>query len=181
MRMGLVVLLLVWPTSTAAQALLTGQSNACALSPYLPPGSHVLVCQSGAPIAYWDVRVPGSMVAPLTQALTVVDPSVIVWWQGESDHGTASATYLAHIVDILTRLAVRTDGTLRPIMLIEIAAREDRAHITAVHRALAAHPRVAFIPTQDLPRDGTSDHFTPEAYATVAARLMACYRAACWQ
>lgn len=171
------LLALLLPSLASAQALLTGQSNACYLSPYLPPGSHALACQPGAPIDYWDRAVPGTMALATDALLQILDPQVLVVWQGES----WSSNYQAKLLQTLSNLAIRPDGTMRPIMLIEVAKSSERPEVTAVHRWLATHPMVAFIPTADLAREGTSDHFTPAAYATVAQRLIACYAAQCWQ
>lgn len=166
-------------------AMVTGQSNACFLSPHLPTGSHVLACQGGASITAWDASDPEAMAAAVAELLAKYDPQVIVWWQGEADTRMPYSEYATRLFDVLTRLAVRADGSLRPMMLVEIARSYLRPQIDRVHRDFAGHPAVAYIRTSDLPpeerEDGTiTDHFLPAAYDTVTSRLVACYNTACW-
>jgi hypothetical protein len=166
-------------------ALVTGQSNACYLSSHLPTGSHALACQGGASIAAWEANRNQPMAAAVAELLVKYDPQVIVWWQGEADTVMPYAEYAARMLDALTRLAVRADGSLRPIMIVQIARSDLRPQVDRVHRDFAGHPIVAYIATEDLPpearEDGTfTDHFAEEAYDTVTSRLVACYNTACW-
>lgn len=171
---------------THVQGLGTGQSNWCYLSPHLPAGSHVSICQPGASIAAWDPNDPHAAVAPrLQHALVGLSYDIVVVWQGESDATRDPHDYWRRLYELLTRISVRADGEVRPTLLIEIAFSDTREPITAVHRAFATHPRVAFIPTRDLPRlytaDGQrTDHFTEQAYEEVARRIGVCLRTACW-
>lgn len=170
------------------QALVTGQSNAVLLSPHLPPGSYVLVGQSGQSIARWDWSAPGadgSLGQQLLATLQGASFDVTVWWQGESDARMQPDDYRQRLYAVLVQAIVRPEG-VRPVIIVEIAQRPGREHLTEVHRWFAAHDLIAFIPTADLPRDTlpdgvVTDHFTAAGYQEVARRLGACVQIACWR
>lgn len=166
----------------AVPALLSGQSNACLLSPALPPNSHVLVCESGASIARWDWNDPGTSGQTgrnFLAATQTYDYNVVIWWQGESDGAMSAAEYSQRLYTVLSQAAVRPDRVV-PVMIVQVANTPSLQHIRAIHAAFAADPQfgpyVALIPTDDLPHDGVHLY----DYAPVSDRLVACYQTACW-
>ena len=166
-------------------ALLTGQSNACILNSYIPPGNTVLVCQSGASIRAWDARDQGTSGVTgqnLDLSVRTFDPSYVVFWQGESDGLMDYHEYYARTYDVLHRTAVRPDGTIRSIMIIKVANDAALQTVRAVHFNMSFHPSVALIETDDLPRPGPGDvHLTPSGYEEVVRRLISCITTSCWR
>lgn len=161
-------------------ALLSGQSNACALISYVT-GSALWICAGGQPIASWD---PGTELGSYFRAWTgpggQYSFDVLVWWQGENDVvlGTDQLTYANKLYDLMAYANV-------PVMIVQIGTVPgDPGAITAVHQYFATDPAfafrqyVAFIPTADLEHDGA--HFTAAGYQAVRDRLAACYAVQCW-
>lgn len=156
--------------SAAAQpCYLQGQSNAVELARYV--GDACLVnATGGASIAQWDGATPIANRAALEASLPF---TVHVWWQGEADEAMPAAEYYNRLVAVLLRVG-------KPTMIVQIAPTPGNAHIRAVHAALAAHPLVALIPTDDLETISGGPHFWPWSYQAVVSRLVDCFNAACW-
>lgn len=161
-------------------ALLSGQSNAVMLSPFLPPGSHYLVAENSQSIGAWDPNAApntGHLGHDYVDALTRYNFGVIVWWQGESDARRPPEDYRAKLIDLLRLGGAPT----RPVMIVEIANIPELGAIRAVHAELAQNPKVALIPTNDLHFIPDSVHLEPSDYPMVAMRLAYCYWTACWE
>lgn len=154
-------------------ALVSGQSNACNLAPYLPPGSAITVCESGAYVSQWD---PGTPTGDQFRAFAgLPDVQVLIWWQGENEARAGIVNVATYLQQLVTLFRIVN----RPVLILEIGnAQPEAAVITALHRGLSVHPLIAFIPTADLPHDGI--HFTPWGYTLVTERLIACVQTQCW-
>lgn len=153
-------------------ALLTGQSNACYLSQFIPEHNQVLACQNGQSIVAWeDFYWPNR------------EYDWIIWWQGESDGGMEPGEYAQRLVNILVSMATKPDGSYRPVMIVEVADVPPLANVRAVHQWLATHPMVALIPSADLPRMSPGDHahLSESGYREVVNRIVNCIRLECWK
>lgn len=103
-------------TRAPMPALVSGQSNARYLAPHLPPGSHILVAESGQSILRWDWLDTGASGALGRAFLDVLGRyrfSVFVWWQGDSDAQMSAAEYERRLVTLLNAAQV-------PVMVVEI-------------------------------------------------------------
>lgn len=160
-------------------ALVSGQSNAMYLAPYLPQGAYELVAEGGMSIRAWE---PTADVGQrFRAALAAHTYRVIVWWQGEADWEMSAEDYAQRLVRLLLQAHTASPG-LRA-MLVEMSTFEAvPPHIREAQRWLARESTwkdyVALIDTADLPPHGV--HFDDRYYAVIAQRIQSCYFADCW-
>jgi Carbohydrate esterase, sialic acid-specific acetylesterase len=152
--------------------VLSGQSNAVRLAPFLTPYAPELVeaTQDSTPISDWAPD--GPLWTALQPELTPAT-HVFVWWQGESDAlaGIAPATYAAQLDDLIGRVRATAGNPSLPVVLCGVnACCPGFDAFRAMQQAYAAsHPHVLFVRSDDLP--STLTHLTPDGYAAMASRI----------
>jgi hypothetical protein len=162
------------PVASTPRWVLSGQSNAVNLKPYLTPYATILgVQQNSTPIRAWAVD--GPLWGPLAAELNPSDQAFI-WWQGEMDAYEGSTTYATDLRALLTR--VRSAG-LQTLVIVGLADMPDAryaanyATIRAIQQQIAGELGARYVSSERLPIDPDSIfHLTPDGYAQMAARLL---------
>jgi hypothetical protein len=164
----------VAPVASTPRWVLSGQSNAVNLKPYLTPYATILgVQQNSTPIRAWATD--GPLWGPLAAELNPSDQAFI-WWQGEMDAYEGSTTYAADVRDLLTR--VRASG-IQTLVIVGLADMPDAhyaanyATIRAIQQQIASELGARYVSSERLPVDPESIfHLTPDGYQQMAARLL---------
>lgn len=160
---------------TTPRWVLSGQSNAVNLKPYLTAYATILgVQQNSTPIRAWAAD--GPLWAPLAADLSPTDQAFI-WWQGEMDAYEGSTTYAHDLRDLLTR--VRSAG-LQTIVIVGLADMPDARYaaaytsIRAIQQQVASELGARYVTSEHLPLDpDVVFHLTPDGYSQMAARITA--------
>lgn len=159
------------PPPTRSVVLLSGQSNALYVAPYLalPLDSFAVVGQNGAGIGHWqDDDFDGSLWPAVKTVLTQRRVTAVVWWQGETDRRSDYLQHLRALVDRMRRTAGRP--TL-PFVIVRILDTPENASVRTAQEAFVAGDHHAVLVSTDGLRLGHSDHLTHRGYTIVAQRI----------
>lgn len=176
------------PTRPSTTLLLSGQSNAVQLRPYLerayaPIGRVDGFAYGGSQIGWWLLLPPWSPSTPYTpwmelEPLLHQPARAFIWWQGESDSVDPErpdpAGYAEKLSLLLAKVRTENHDATLPILVCQI--RDNHVSDTSAIReqirlVVARDPLARLVSADDLPSID-SFHFTPDGYRLMADRLI---------
>lgn len=176
------------PSRPSTTLLLSGQSNAVQLRPYLEEaytaGRVDGFAYGGSSIDWW-LRLPPwgpeTRYSPWDDLVpTLHQPArAVIWWQGESDAvdpvRNDPSTYADRLGTLLAK--IRAEAQDPRLFVIVVQIRENHVLDTSVIReqlalVVSRDPRSVLVPVDDLPAVD-SFHLSPEGYRMMAARIIA--------
>lgn len=161
------------PAPVAATAVvLSGQSNALFIAPYLQGrvAGVRATGTSGQAIAGWA---PGSGDwATLAATLTPGPLRAFVWWQGESDR--LNPNYRGDLTTLIARVrSVAGQPTLRVVIVQVLDLPQNASVRTAQQNFVVGDVNALLVTTDISQRDGVTDHMTAAGYSEVARLVVA--------
>lgn len=165
------------PSPPQTTILLSGQSNAVNLSPFLVGAYHpslvVTSAYPGNPISLWTEGHPNwRVLAPLLRQPL----RAFVWWQGETDADARSTTYLADLTDFVARVRLANHAPDLFVIVIRILPLPQGAgaSVRAAQEAFVqADTNAVLVSSDDVPALPDGYHLADAGYRQVAARIVA--------
>ncbi|HEV1992000.1 MAG TPA: sialate O-acetylesterase [Candidatus Dormibacteraeota bacterium] len=162
------------PSAPGSTALLSGQSNAGGVAPFLVaayrPSDVFVSAHGGEPIRKWA---PGSLYWNELARLLRQPLKAFIWWQGEND--LESTTYLADVTDLVARVraANRTPDLLVIVIRILPQPHGWGAGVRAAQEAFVqADVNAVLVSSDGVPAQADGVHLTDAGYRQVAARIV---------
>lgn len=162
------------PSAPGSTVLLSGQSNAGGVTPFLVaayrPSDVFVSAHGGEPIRKWA---PGSLYWNELARLLRQPLKAFIWWQGEND--LESTTYLADVTDLVARVraANRTPDLLVIVIRILPQPHGWGAGVRAAQEAFVqADVNAVLVSSDGVPAQADGVHLTDAGYRQVAARIV---------
>jgi hypothetical protein len=164
----------VTPSPPVTAVLLSGQSNAGGVSPFLAaayrPSEVFLSAHGGEPIRKWA---PGTLYWNELARLLRQPLKAFIWWQGESD--LESTTYLADLTDLVARVRATNHAPHLLVIVVRILPQphEWGAGVRAAQQAFVqADSKAVLVSSDGAPAQADGIHLTDAGYREVADRIM---------
>jgi hypothetical protein len=162
------------PSPPVSAVVLSGQSNAGGVSPFLVaayrPSDVFVSAHGGEPIRKWA---RGTLYWNELAQLLRHPIKAFIWWQGESDLG--STTYLADLTDLVARVRAtsRTPDLLMIVVRILPQPHDSGAGVRAAQQAFVqADSKAVLVSSDGVPAQADGIHLTDAGYREVAARIV---------
>lgn len=162
------------PSPPVSAVVLSGQSNAGGVSPFLVaayrPSDVFVSAHGGEPIRKWA---PGSLYWNELAQLLRHPLKAFVWWQGESDLG--STTYLADLTDLVARVRATSHTPDLLVIVVRILPQphDSGAGVRAAQEAFVrADSNAVLVSSDGVPAQADGIHLTDAGYREVAARIV---------
>jgi hypothetical protein len=166
------------PSLPVSAVLLSGQSNAGGVSPFLAaayrPSDVFVSAHGGEPIRKWA---PGSLYWIELARLLRQPLKAFIWWQGESD--LDSTTYLADLIDLVARVRAANHSPDLLVIVVRILPQPHGrgAGVRAAQEAFVQADTNAILVSSDgVPAQADGVHLTDAGYRQVAERIVAVLR-----
>jgi carbohydrate esterase-like sialic acid-specific acetylesterase len=161
------------PQPFSGRVVLSGQSNATNLGPFLAVYGHVdTVAANSLAIARWDWTDPtiNAVMWRLLEPVLHEGPvSAFVWWQGESDRDNWH--YESDTVSLLAHVRVEAGAPVLPMLIVRVLPKPENAGVRAAQEQAAADLGALLVSIDDCEPDGTSDHLSARGYEQAAAKI----------
>ena len=168
------IALLVINARARDTVLLSGQSNAVFLAPFLAERMRIeTVARDSTGIAAWHAD--GSMWPTTLGALRSGRIRGIVWWQGESDANASADTYADELRELLGRMRAEVGHV--PIILVRVLDIPGNGNVRNAQERIARELRLPLISCDGFQLD-QSNHATETGYRTIAAQIEQQFRTA---
>jgi hypothetical protein len=163
----------VGPQPFIGRAVLSGQSNAVNLGPFLAAYGRVdTVAANSLAIARWDWTDPtidAVMWRLLEPVLHDGPVAAFVWWQGESDRD--NPRFESDTVSLLAHIRVEAAAPALPVLIVRVLPKPENAGVRAAQEHAALALDAVLVSIDDCEADGASDHLTASGYERAAAKI----------
>lgn len=158
------------PDTKREVVLLSGQSNAAFVAPYLtlPLESVIVVARPGQSIGAWQPGEP--LWLEMERVLTAHRVTALVWWQGASDR---RGDYLEDLRELVARVRQTAGQPGMLVVIVRVLDRPENRPVREAQQTFVSEDRRAVLVTTDGLGEPASDHLTPEGYAVAADRIRA--------
>lgn len=161
------------PTPITRPLVLSGQSNAVNLAPFLSaiyPLPVLTVAENGQPIRSWAGSNVGHLWLQLVPMLR--DPiQAFVWWQGESDRNNPQ--YLSDLRELMGRVRQENGNPQLYVIVVRVFDLPPNAAVRIAQETFVqTDPNAVLISSDGFQMDD-GDHLTDAGYQAVAERVVA--------
>jgi hypothetical protein len=166
------------PSPPVTAVLLSGQSNAGGVSPFLMaayrPADVFVAAHGGEPIRKWA---PGSLYWNELARLLRQPLKAFIWWQGEND--LESTSYLADLADLVARVRATNHAPNLLVIVVRILPQPHDwgAGVRAAQEAFVqADANAVLVSSDGVPAQADGIHLADAGYRQVADRIVAVLR-----
>jgi hypothetical protein len=165
------------PSSVTRPLVLSGQSNAVFVAPFLSavyPRPVLTVAESGRAIEGWALLTGNHWheLVPLLQQPI----QAFVWWQGESDR--TNTNYLSDLRDLIARVRQANANPQLLVIEVRVLDRDENASVRVAQESFVRTDTHAILISSDGFQLSTGDHLTDSGYQVVAQRIAEAARVA---